>query len=103
MIQTEYKAEDLRFTWRLLIGIIIVQLIGILCGYLIQFHSIQFVSIWVGGAFGTFVGFWFGIWWHFKKKHRRSKLPYFTLGFTGIVSHFLGVLSILIFLGIIKF
>ena len=96
MTQSEYKAEDLRFTWRILIGIIIFQLIGALIGFLLKLNPTPFISIWVGGAFCTLVGFWFGIWWHFKDKNRRGKIPYFTLLFTGIVSHYLGVYSIII-------
>jgi len=103
MTQNEIKAEDLRYTWRLLTGVVIFQLVGALCGYIIKFHPTQFVSIWIGAAFSTFIGFCFGVWWHFKDHSRRKKIPYFTLFFTGFVSLFLGGFSTMILFGYIKF
>lgn len=91
MSSKKYKREDLRLTWRLLAAPGIGQIIGGLFGLLIPFDSIQFMSVWIGGASGTFVGFWVGVWWHFKDIERKKKVPYFTLIFIGLISNSFGV------------
>ena len=103
MSTKEYKSEDLRFTWRILAGPAIGQLIGLMLGYLVSFDPNKFLSVWIGGAAGTGIGFWCGIYWHFKDTNRRKKKPYFTTGFIGLICHGFGIVALTTVLGGIGF
>ena len=103
MSTKEYKSEDLRFTWRILAGPAIGQLIGLMLGYLVSFDPNKFLSVWIGGAAGTGIGFWYGIYWHFKDTNRRKKKPYFTTGFIGLICNGLGIVALTTVLGGIGF
>lgn len=91
MNSKKYKTEDIRKTWRLIAGPGIGQIVGLLFGSLMPFTSIHFTSALVGGASGTFFGFWIGVWWHFKDQERQKKVPFFTLIFIGLISNAFGV------------
>jgi hypothetical protein len=90
MSTKEYNSEDIRFSWRLLAAPMIGQLIGLALGYLLSLDQSKFLSVWIGGAAGTCLGFWYGVWWHFKEKTRRKKKSYFTMLFIGIIANALG-------------
>ena len=66
-------------------------------------HQNQFVSAWLGGAVGTFLGFGVGIWWHFKEATRRSKTPYFTIFFIGSAAVMFGVVAVMVVSGYLQF
>ncbi len=95
----EYSPEDIRFSWRLLAGPALGQLIGLAVGYLVTLDQRTFLSVWIGGAAGTCVGFWYGVWWYFKDNARRKKKPYFTMGFIGIISNIFGVIAVIMLFG----
>ena len=99
----EYKSEDIRFTWRLLAGPAIGQFIGLVFGYLLPLDPSKFLSVWLGGAAGTCIGFWYGAYWHFKDTNRRKKKPYFTTGFVGLISNAFGIVVLTNLLGGVGF
>jgi len=99
MSTKEYSSEDIRFTWRLLAGPALGQLIGFALGYLVTLDQRTFFSVWIGGATGICVGFWYGVWWHFKDNARRKKKPYTTMGLIGIISNVFGVIALIMFFG----
>ncbi len=90
----ELKSEDIRFSWRLLAAPVIGQLIGLFFGYLFSIDSNKFMSAWIGGAPGTCIGFWYGVFWHFRDCERRKKKSYFTVIFIGIISNAFGFVAL---------
>ena len=91
------NAEDLMKTWRIIAMVILGQIIGLCFGIIFALHPDKFLSIWTGGAFGTFPGFITGVIWYFKNEDREKGIPYFTLAFFVIASIALPVAALGLF------
>lgn len=66
--------KDLIPVWRIVVAIIATQFAGSFISYFIKPYHFTFINIWIGGALGTFTGFFIGAVWHFAKKERRGNL-----------------------------
>ena len=71
--------------WRVLLGILIVQLFGGVISFYNSPYGHPFPDFWYGGAISTFLGFILGCFWH--QKFAKSKLENhkFVLSFIGCI------------------
>jgi hypothetical protein len=89
MYKTTDMIEDLPKVWRILAGLIPIQILGSIVGLAIGYHHSGFDNLWMGGAVATPIGFIIGLIWHVRA-HEEPK-PYRTVIFMGFLALLLGV------------
>lgn len=81
---------DVGRAWRVLVGMLVIQLFGGLIGMLVHpFHD-AWDNEWLGGALATPVGFLVGLWWQLSRQERRRTTSFSAVVFLGALAFALG-------------
>ena len=95
MIRATITIDDLKLIWRIVVGVVVLQILGGIVGAVMNVHYMMFMNVWVGGAVATPVGFAVGLYWHLASRPR-PMTPKVLVTFLGLIAVVIGGASIFV-------
>ena len=89
-----FTIEILNKLWRITLTVVVAQILFFILGSIWTVSHDSFTNSWIGAAMATPVAFALGFVWHVSDKDRRKITPWGSVFLLGIISVFLGFMSV---------